>query len=305
MADCSICLKSLRNVKAKVSCVDCGSVFHGKCVNMSAEDINFLLAETEVWRCDPCSKSRRKSMVLESKSDVSFDDIFSLITELRADFKRVEANLGASLNSCHEELAETKQIVNKQREELAAWMRTVEELRTENCTLRKQVAVLESRVDESEQYSRRNTLEIHGVPVQKGESVVSLVKAVGRALDYPVEDSMIDACHRLRVREGSGKPPGIIIRMVRRMDADALLQKRRVKRNLNTSDIGLTTTSADAVYVNESLTPARRRLLHLARQAKNEKGYAFLWIRGGKILLRKDQGAKVIVVSHLEDLKNL
>lgn len=305
MADCSICLKSLRNVKAKVSCVDCGGVFHGKCVNMSAEDITFLLAESEVWRCDPCSKSRRKSMVLESKSDVSFDDIFNLITELRTDFKRVEANLGASLTSCHEELAETKQLVNKQREELAAWMKTVEELRTENCTLRKRVAVLESRVDESEQYSRRNTLEIHGVPEQKGESVVSLVKAVGRALDYPVEDSMIDACHRLRVREGSGKPPGIIIRMVRRMDADALLQKRRVKRNLNTSDIGLATVSAGAVFVNESLTPARRRLLYLARQVKNEKGYAFLWIRGGKILLRKDQGAKVKVISHLEDLKNL
>lgn len=305
MADCNICLKSFRNVKAKVSCVDCKKHFHGKCVNLSAEDVNYLTEQGEVWRCEPCSKTRRKSMVLETKSDVSFDDILNLVKELREDFKRVEVSLGTSLASCHEELAETKEIVNKQREEISAWMKTVDELRSENSLLRKRVAVLDSRLDEAEQYSRRNTLEIHGVPVEKGENVVTLVKTVGRALDFPVEDAMIDACHRLRTRDGSGKSPGIIVKMVRRLDAEALLQKRRVKRNLNTHDIGQTSRPAEPVYINESLSPARRRLLYEARQVKKEKGYTYLWIRGGKILLRKEDGAPVKVVTEMDHLKNL
>lgn len=305
MADCIVCLKSIRNVKVKVSCVDCKGGFHGKCVNLSAEDVGYLTDQGDVWRCVPCSQTRRKSMVIETKSNVSFDDIFELVTELRKDFKRVEASLGGSLNSCHEELAETKKIVSEQREDLIKWMKTVEELRSENAALRKQMASLEHRLDEAEQYSRRNTLEIHGVPLQKGENAVTLVKAVGRALDCKVDDVMIDACHRLRARDGSGKSPGIVVKMVRRLDAEALLHKRRVKRNLNTHDIGLTEAPAEPVYVNESLSPARRRLLYAARQLKNEKGYSFLWIRGGKILMRKDQGAPVKTISHMDDLNKL
>ncbi|KAG8298316.1 hypothetical protein J6590_018730 [Homalodisca vitripennis] len=195
------------------------------------------------------------------------------------------------LNSYHEELAETKAMVSKQREELAAWMETVENLRQENSTLRKQV------VDLSRDWTILNN-------ILKGEIVVSLVKAVGRALDYPVDDTMVDACHRLRARDGWGKPPGIVVKLVRRLDAEALLQKRRVKRSLNTHGIGLTSTPAEVVYVHECLSPARRRLLHTARQVKKEKGYTYLWIRGGKILLRKDQGVKVKVVLTTADLNN-
>lgn len=305
MSDCAKCLKSVKGVKVKLSCVDCKSVFHGKCVNMSAEDVNFLTSEGEVWRCEHCSRSRRKSMVLESKSEVSFDDIFNLVGGLKDDIGRVEASLGSSLNACHEELRETKALVCKQREELVALTKVIEDLKVENCSLRRQVASLGSRLDDAEQYSRRNTVEIHGIPPEKGENVDTLVKTVGRALGYPIDDNMVDACHRLRGRDGSGKPPGIILKLVRRGDAEALLQKRRVKRNLTTHDLGLTSRPAQSVYVNESLAPGRRRLLHAASQIRKEKGYKFLWIRGGKILMRRNEGDRVKVIMSTDDLASL
>ncbi|XP_046666658.1 uncharacterized protein LOC124358401 [Homalodisca vitripennis] len=272
---------------------------------MSNDDVSYLVENDEVWRCDPCAQTRRKSMVLESKTSVSYDDVLKLVTEIKDDFKRVETSLGGSLNACHEEIAQIKDLVNKQREELTAWAKIAEDLRSENASLRRQVSSLEARMDEAEQYSRRNTLEIHGIPVEKGENVVSLVKMVGRALDYPVEDGMIDACHRLRTRDGSGKPPGIVVKMVRRLDAEGLLQKRRVKRNLNTHDLGHTSRPADVVYVNESLAPGRRKLLNAARQVKKDKAYTYLWIRGGKILMRKNAGDRVKVVTTMDDLTNL
>lgn len=303
MADCATCLRSIKNVKIKVSCNECKKNFHGKCVNVSAEDVAYLTEQEEVWRCEPCMKERRKSMVLESRTNVTYDDILQLISGLKDDFKSVETSLGASINACHEEIAATKDIVNKQREEIATWMRVVEELKTENATLRNQVSTLESRVDEAEQYSRRNTIEIHGVPVERNEDVISVVKNVGRALDYPVEDNMIDACHRLRAT--GGRTPGIVVKMVRRLDAEKLMEKRRVKRNFNTHDLGLTTKPAEPVYVNESLAPGRRRLLNAARQAKKDNSYTYLWIRGGRILMRKSQGDPVKVISTMDDLKKL
>ncbi|XP_039278707.1 uncharacterized protein LOC120350214 [Nilaparvata lugens] len=306
MADiCNVCLKSLKNVKVKVLCSDCNKSFHGKCVNLSADDVNYLSDQGDVWRCTPCSQLRRKSMVLESKSTVTYDDIFKLVNELKEDIKRVETSLGTSLNSCHEELAETKKIVQDQKEEITKLVETINELRGENNGLRKQISDLQLRVDEAEQYSRRNTIEIHGVPVQKGENVVTIVKDIGRSLGFPVNDSMIDACHRLRSKVGSGRHPGIIVRMVRRLDAEELLQKRRVKRNFNTHDIGLTAKPAEPVYLNECLSPARRTLFSAARKVKNEKNYSYLWVRGGKIFLRKEQGLSVITVTKMEDLEKL
>jgi hypothetical protein len=153
--------------------------------------------------------------------------------------------------------------------------------------------------------TRAATLEIHGVPVQKGENVLNIVKDVGRALDLPISDTMIDACHRLRTRVGSDRHPGIIVSMVRRYDAEEVLHKRRVKRNLNTHDIGLTLTPSEPVYINESLSPARRALLYAARQVKKEKNYPYLWVRGEKIYLRKEEGSKAIAVRNMDDLAKL
>ncbi|XP_046688588.1 uncharacterized protein LOC124374417, partial [Homalodisca vitripennis] len=243
---------------------------------MSNDDVSYLVENDEVWRCDPCAQTRRKSMVLESKTSVSYDDVLKLVTEIKDDFKRVETSLGGSLNACHEEIAQIKDLINKQREELTAWAKIAEDLRSENASLRRQVSSLEARVDEAEQYSRRNTLEIHGIPVEKDSAT----------------------------RDGSGKPPGIVVKMVRRLDAEGLLQKRRVKRNLNTHDLGHTSRPADVVYVNESLAPGRRKLLNAARQVKKDKAYTYLWIRGSKILMRKNAGDRVKVVTTMDDLAN-
>ncbi|XP_039295428.1 uncharacterized protein LOC120353938 [Nilaparvata lugens] len=141
--------------------------------------------------------------------------------------------------------------------------------------------------------------------MQKGENVVAIVKDVGRSLGYPIEDTMIDACHRLRSRVGSDKHPGIIVKMVRRLDSEELLQKRRVKRNFNTHDMGLTSGPAVPIYINESLSPARRSLYNAARQVKKDKNFEYLWVRSGKIFLRKKQGSNVITVRKIEDLKDL
>lgn len=118
-------------------------------------------------------------------------------------------------------------------------------------------------------------------PPKANENVIDLVKAVGYALDYPITESMIDACHRLGSPASNqyDKPLGIIVKMVRRMDAQELLVKRRVKRNLSTSDIGLQLTQSRPIYLNESLSPARRKLFN----AVQEKKYTYLWIRGGKM----------------------
>ncbi|XP_046686224.1 uncharacterized protein LOC124371900 [Homalodisca vitripennis] len=172
----------------------------------------------------------------------------------------------------------------------------MESLTLENVQLKKKVAALENRVEEMEQYSRSNCVEIHGIPEEKTENVVSVVKEVGKALDMPITDSMIDACHRLGRRSGpNNQPAAIIVKFVRRLDKEELMKKRTVKKNFSTRHINMTTDSQ--IYINESLSPARRRLFVMAREAKKTKNFKYLWVRNGKILMRRDDGQPVIHVN--------
>ncbi|KAG8241537.1 hypothetical protein J6590_085029 [Homalodisca vitripennis] len=75
-----------------------------------------------------------------------------------------------------------------QNTKLEGYLKVMESLTQENVQLKKKFAALENRVEEMERYSRSNCLEIHGIPEEKTEDVVSVVKEVGKALDMPITD---------------------------------------------------------------------------------------------------------------------
>lgn len=90
------------------------------------------------------------------------------------------------------------------------------------------------------------------------------------------------------------------MKFVKRLDKQILLQKRRVNRTISTVQMGYPTTSP--VCINESLTFLLVKIYAAAREIKKEKNYRFLWMRDGKILLRKEENSPVIVLTKLEDI---
>lgn len=87
-------------------------------------------------------------------------------------------------------------------------------------TLEKENAILCTKIDDLEQYSRRKNLRIYGVPEEKGEDTTKKVLDICKnvlKLDTSVHD--IDRCHRIRTKspkkENSKKPPAILVKFVR------------------------------------------------------------------------------------------
>lgn len=112
-----------------------------------------------------------------------------------------------------------------------------------------------------EQYTRLNCLELRGVPEVRGENVIATVSTVAKALHFPVETNMIDACHRLKANPRKlQEPRPIILKLVSRIQKDTFLQAKQVKRTLNTKDVDPTITNPAPIYINESLTADNRRL---------------------------------------------
>lgn len=307
MVNCCCCMKSITSKHAKLECTDCKGEFHGSCYKMSKADVDCILADGMPWRCEPCAKTRRKSLRFDSdvqEGKLTLEDIMKKILEFTENQRQQEVNFNRSHEALAEKIDDNNRIIKEQGNSMEKYMKLIEEIMQQNKALTKRVTELEQRLDEMEQYSRVNAVEIHGVPEQNNEDVISVVKEVGKALDMDISDSMIDACHRLGRRTGpNSPPPGIIVKFVRRLDKEEILRKRRVKRTLSTRHMNL--PMDQPVYINEALTPTRRRLLAEARKIKRDKGLKFLWVRGGKIFLRREEKAPVIQVTCQADLNKL
>ncbi|XP_046671034.1 uncharacterized protein LOC124361041 [Homalodisca vitripennis] len=241
------------------------------------------------------------------KSSLDICDVMKLLLEMRQEnkgqTKNLELELGKSIELCHQTISELRKTVDSQSEALNKYKDLYEQLLSEHKRLLIKFVELETRQDEAEQYSRLNTIEINGIPENENENVFSLVQQVGNSLNIQVKEEMVDVCDRLGGKCGE-RPRGIVAKFTRRTVKEEFLQKRRVKRNLNTSDIGFP-SPASVIYVNESLTPIRRRIFNEVRSIKKEKGFTFVWIRNGKIMVRPSEGDKVSAVSNWNDVEKL
>lgn len=279
--------------------------FHGKCGNVSQADVDYLNEQGTGFRCEPCNKQRRKSMRLEYSEDgVTLDVIMKMLKEIQEEQKNTVADFNRSYEVHNSKLDENILTVKNGMERIEEYVKEIEALRSENKALKTKITDLEYRVDDLENYSRRNCLEIQGIPEERNEKVSEVVREVGKALKFDITEGMIDACHRIGKNRDSERPRGIIVKFVRRTDKETLMSKRRErKRDFSTRHLGMTMDTP--VYVNDSLSPARRRLLAQARQIRKDKGYKYIWLRNGTILLRKEEGSPVLEVKSQADLSEL
>lgn len=313
MADkCKQCNRNISNVRnVKIVCKDCEGCYHAACVNMTEEDAKFLQTNNETWRCGECKKTRRDSLRLEStleKVDVKNEVIIKLLEEMRTEsklqMKHLEAELGKSVENCHNKIADLLTKIDEQSKTIQAYEGKFEIIIQENINLKTKVKTLESRLEEIEQYSRVNCLEINGVPEKKNENVFDIIKVVGNSLGVEIREEMVDACHRMGSRQ-DGKSRGIIVKFTHRNVKEDVLHKRKVKRNFNSHDINFTDSPTEVIYVNESLSPARRKILNAARALKREKGFTFVWVKNGRIFLRKNEGDPVIMATSVDQVASL
>lgn len=236
-----------------------------------------------------------------SSTDQKIDLILNSIEELKVQQKDLVTKVENS-NS----------LIKLQDEKLSKCFNDIVFLKSKNEELSREVMDLKSKLRQSMQYQRANSLEIQGVPMVPGEIIMEVAKSVARAVRFDLKTEMVDAIHRLgTVRpsetEGSrgaiSRPPGIIIKFVRRIDRDELFRLGRVKWGFKPAEIGL--TGENQIFINQSLTSEMRYLFNEARKVKKLIGFDYVWLRGQKIFMRQNPRSQVILISSLEDIRNV
>ena len=168
---------------------------------------------------------------------------YALITPLRA--------------AIREEMKTHKESIGKLTEEISS-------LKTELTEKNNYIANLESRVDDLEQYSRRNCLMITGIPENENEKTDEVVLDMARnQLKAAIDASDIDRSHRIPggpVRRNTDRPRNIIVKFTTYNARRRVLEKKSSLKGGN-----------NRIYINEHLTKARIELYYEARKLEKQE----------------------------------
>ena len=166
------------------------------------------------------------------------------------------------------------------------------------------IELMKQDLNNLEQYSRRECLEIRGIPVLPGEKTNEIVRKVGEVIGVPIESSDISTSHRLPANRNNSRntEPAIIAKFIRRDIRDQLYKARKNLRQITTRDIGILRTAERKIYIAESLTQANKKLFNKCLEFKKQQHYKFIWTVYGKIFLRKDVSSPSIGITHIRDI---
>lgn len=297
---CGICGIDCNGVEKdqRVKCAgSCETYFHSKCIQDDV--VGTKTRSFKDWKCKTCR--------LATSSNVDLINALQefktqMIEEMKTTRKEI-STLAESVQFLSDKMDESANLMKTFKEELAAVKKENEHLSAMNSTLNTEVTSLKNRVRALEQYSRKNNVEVNGIPETPREDVVGLVKDVGAALGVEIQESDISTAHRVPSFK-KDRPSPLIIQFSRRCTRDTVINKYKDKKGLTARQINPAFPDK-IVYVNEHLTPDNKIFLSKLKVKCREIGYQYAWCKEGKFFVRKCQGDRYIKVDSYDELNKL
>ncbi|XP_078001141.1 uncharacterized protein LOC144453684 [Glandiceps talaboti] len=190
----------------------------------------------------------------------------------------------------------------------------MDRMEEDNKTLKDQLAsatakvtTMDRELQDLQQYTRRNNLEIHGIQEQPGEDTDALVMKVATAAGIRISQTDIDVSHRLPSRRqcSNTKPSTIIVRFTRRTVRSNIYNARKNIKNKSTRDMNIDNNDQNRVYINENLSPTNKQIFYKANERKKMKKWKFIWTNKGKIFVKKSEEERAIMISSEGDIEQM
>jgi archaellum component FlaC len=182
----------------------------------------------------------------------------------------------------------------------------VDELARSNATLTSQLQIvtrdnqqLHQSIDSLEQYTRADSILIHGLPLPQTGSDQNLYTEIPTILNSLIPTihltpEMISVTHRLPTQAqsasspSSSRPPPVVVRFTRRLTRTTLMANRKLLKGKH-------------IVLTDHLTPARSSLLKKATSLVTNQKIGGAWSHEGKILIKTLSNRTVVILSE-EDL---
>lgn len=317
---CASCLKKFDSYQIKniLGCSVCDHYYHVECTKVrTSEKLKYI--QKSQWKCDKCKPSDEvttppidastdKHMKLMFQKQIKFqEDIMQQNKEILSQINKID-NLEKSIQEYKTSLEFFSTKMDDFHKFSGQITKTLKEnskdiriLKDESSEMKKYMLRLEEKIETLEQRARNTNVEITQVPETANEDIISIAVTVGEKLGIENPRQNIAAAHRLF---STRTPKPIIVELTSKATRDNWVSKFKQIKTLKASDIH-NHFPRHNIYVNENLTSQNKQLLfHTKTFAKNQK-YNFVWIKDGKIFIRKEEKAKIIKIRSINDLEKL
>lgn len=303
---CLACHVVIRNDSTAITCSECAFAYHaGNCAGVGEAALKAKPDIGKSWLCPTCKASKLRGSQNSGKAKQDTDaDILARLANMN---KKIGALLPL-LNKI-EELMTMKQTVQAIEENVkflsdkydnvielvSAQQKEITELRervetVESGASLQEIKELKKDINDLDQYSRRQNLEIHGMEHTEGENLLTKVNGIARKLEIPeITPRDVEAIHRLPCKPN--KVPAVLVRFSSRTLKDQWNDKR-----------SLLMTKVPGIRLFDNMSPQNKKLFWLAKTRATEKSYEFSWQRNGRIYVRKRAGELAIQIKTEDDL---
>lgn len=297
---CSFCKESVCRENNGFQCAGpCKKKFHPSCGGVTKNLLEFKDVKGFSIKCSRCVTSGSSSDG-NSKEDVICKKLDSIHSDISL-MKEQQTQFVASLQHFNE-------VIEDFRSEMSVLKNKIKSFNNIECelsTLKKDYNNLKEEMNELQQYSRRDNVEILGIPENKNENVVNILADIGTHVGCPVLPTDLAAQHRVAHQSPDNKRPrAIIAKFVSRQKKDAFIGACRKSNRFTCKDIGIN-NSESQIFVNDHLTFNNKELLRKAREACRTKGYAHCWIKDCRILVRKTDISRVIHICNESSVQKI
>ena len=225
--------------------------------------------------------------------------------EIRKEIDSLKASL-LDLKKRFDEIEKSQSFISKKYDTVIS---TIKDVKEHNEGVKSQIKEIKEDINKlgndgfnvevklSSSSTRRDCLEITGIPVVPNDSPALLVKEMSEIMGVNLNENDISIAHRLpptkKVKDR------LIVKFTRREKRDEIYSKRKNLKSKRTKDLPSVVCEPESavvshkaqIHVNESLTPYRKRLLGRILQFKRDHNYKFIWTANGKIMLKKTESS--------------
>lgn len=303
MGKCSKCNSDVL-VKELITCSICKASLHYWCGGKSEENFKKLGRAKLSWKCTTCKGSMGGEDDDGDEETKTSDG--KLLDTMQTMFKQLSTDINSKLKDFEKSLqyssSKLDDVLNgfdEMKKSFSSLQKKHDELTQENLVLKKTVNELSFQVHNMDQRMLDHNLVISGVP----DSIVDpqvIVGSLCKKINVPCPDATSYVVKR-ETMGAPGKPKPIVAIFTLKKQRDLILKEcKRAKPKV--SDITNTPSDVQPVFVNEQLSPFMKQLFFNANKMKKEKGFAYLWVSEGRILLKKTNDSRTVRIQCLEDV---
>lgn len=298
---CFVCNDPLPEKGSYPICSECNYAYHiGPCSGLSKPKKN--------WTCHVClvSANRDGGGAQKQKRDQekAFASVLLDINKKLADLPEIRSkvetlmqmqetvkDMEASMQHLSNTYDDVLKGVKEQSTEIAMLKAKIQEIQAGNAHL--DVLKLQQQINSLEQYSRRQNIEIHGLPQTANENLMDKINALAADLKLAhLTDSDIEGLHRLPQKRD--RIPAVLVRFASRTTRDQWMAQKSNMRAAKSN-----------VYFLDNLTAQNKKLLWMMKQRCAEMQYEYAWQDNGKLLARKSDGQRAIRIECEADLDKI